>query len=198
MRKACPVPKNGSGTTPPSTAMRSAARAPQQRALYRQADLESAALYQRPVDGKARLTPQPGIGMDRQGRSRPAHRRRRTLAGGQGAAGRHLCQIRQCRRGRPQAPQEEPPERHPPAEDPAVRFGVLRLLWGALFDSRLGSLRLLDPWDQGHLLQQPDDPARGVGAARACRSQRADDDARSRGGSDASLCVSATNSPRLS
>ncbi|SCM76577.1 hypothetical protein KL86PLE_40382 [uncultured Pleomorphomonas sp.] len=57
---------------------------------------------------------------------------------------------------------------NPPAEDPVVRSDLLRLLRRPLLDPRRRPLRLLDARHQGHLLQQPYHPVRGVGEPGSC------------------------------
>jgi hypothetical protein len=125
--------------------------------------------------------------MDRQGRSRSAHRRRRTLAGRACAARRDRREVRQCHRSRARASQEEPTERRAASEVAAVGAGVLRLLRRSLLAARRRPLRLLEPYQQGFLLQQPRHRARRFGAACACRAEGPDDGAGDRRGRHARL-----------
>ena len=88
----------------------------QQRALYRPAGLEPAALPQGSVNRQASLAAQSGDGVDREGRSRAAHRRRCTLAGGPRPPGRDRRDLRQRHGRRPTASSAEPPQRAEAAE----------------------------------------------------------------------------------
>jgi hypothetical protein len=62
-------------------------RHPQQRALYRQACLEPAALHQRPDHRKAPVAAKQREGVDHQGGARAAHHTRGAVGGGQAAPG---------------------------------------------------------------------------------------------------------------
>ena len=59
----------------------------QQRALYRAAGVEPAALRQEPGDRQAGVADQPAGGVDRRGGPRSPHRRRRAVEGGEGRQG---------------------------------------------------------------------------------------------------------------
>ena len=161
--------------------------AAQQRALHRAPGVEPPAPDAQPGDRAQGLARQPAGGMGRRRGSPPPHPRRRSLAGGEGPAGRVGQSVCRRDRGR-QAYPCQPAERGPSSAPPAVGTSRMRGVRRRLCEAGPGPLCLLEPRPHRRLHQPQEHPPRGSRGPGAGGSEAPADGAGGGGGGDAGLC----------